>query len=169
MFCSELVILICLGVSSWFALKTLWGTERDFWGDVLSHEKALSYCPPSLLNKQPVMLVLIHSGQSWNSFWSSYFSIFLLESIELVVVYKYKAVCHRKGKQLKKKRRKKTPLSYALGCFSPLSVQTSVCFVLQRLVQHLIHFKREAALWTHGKWLFYTATCRYDPLTSSAH
>lgn len=94
--------------------------ERPFW-DALSHEKPLSYCPPSLLNKRPVMLVLIHSGQSWNSFRSSHFSIFLLEPIELV--YKHKAVCHRKGKELKKKEQKNPNpvICFGLFFFPPFS------------------------------------------------
>jgi len=64
MFYFELVILICLGVSPRFALKNLTRDRERRFLDILSHEKAFSYCPPSLLNKQPVMLVLSHSGQS---------------------------------------------------------------------------------------------------------
>lgn len=101
-FSFELVILIYLRISSWFTLRNLTRHKERPFGDVLSHEKALSYCPPSLLSKRPVMLLLIRSGQSWNSFWSSYFRIFLLESIELAV-YKHKTVIERENNNNEKK------------------------------------------------------------------
>lgn len=49
-FCFELIILFCLAVPSWFALENFMRDKERTFGDVSSHEKALSYCPPSLLN-----------------------------------------------------------------------------------------------------------------------
>lgn len=126
-FCFELVILICLGAFSSFVFKKLTrDKQRPFW-DVLSHKKALSYCPPSLLNKPPVIRLLIHSGQGWDSFWSSYFSIFLLEFIELVV-YKHNTVCHRQENNLKNKERGKKSVIHFRLFFFPFSSNKCLFF-----------------------------------------